>query len=107
MQHYPPNRVCINTVESRRRWAQLRRVLLVTMLPRWRSGRVRCTPDDFMLMLINPQGDVYFKNVVTRNYLRAPLKIRRDSRISVSGQAHRNVKGKCTPKRERRIWDIK
>ena len=39
--------------------------------------------------------------------LRAPLKIRRDSRISVSGQAHRNVKGKCTPKRERRIWDIK
>ena len=69
MQHYPPNRVCINTVESRRRWAQLRRVLLVTMLPRWRSGRVRCTPDDFMLMLINPQGDVYFKNVVTRNYL--------------------------------------
>ena len=69
MKRYPPNRYWINTVELRVCWSQLRRVLRVTMLPRWGGGRVCCTPDDFMLMHIAPNGDVNFKSIITRNHL--------------------------------------
>ena len=69
MKKYPSNRYWINIVELRVCWSQLRRVLCVTMLPRWRGGRVRCTADDFMLMHVAPNGDVNFKSIITRNHL--------------------------------------
>ena len=69
MPAYPPVRYWINTVESRRCWSRLRRALIVNLLPGEGGHRIRCTPDDFMLMQIAANGNVHFKNSITRHYL--------------------------------------
>ena len=64
-----PVRFEFSAAESALCWSRLSAALLAELLPGEGGRPIRCVPDDFMLMHIGGNGDVSFKNIVTRNYL--------------------------------------